>query len=65
MSQSTRSPPIARTWDDPSACPFCLTELADPGAGFMRHLEESPRCAAGFENWRDAVASDMRGEWSG
>jgi hypothetical protein len=42
-----------------------MTELADPGAGFVEHLDDSPVCESGFETWRTSVADDMRGEWSG
>jgi hypothetical protein len=65
MSQNSSSTPLPRTWDDPNQCPFCTDELEDPGAGFMRHLEDSPGCKRGFEQWRTSVAGDMGGEWSG
>jgi len=65
MSQAETPSKTAQTWDEPGVCPFCMATLEDPGAGFMRHLEESPVCAEGFENWRDAVARDMRGGWGG
>lgn len=65
MSESTAPSVLARTWDDPNVCPFCTAELDDPGAGFVRHIESSPVCATGFEQWRSAVAEDVRGEWSG
>lgn len=65
MSQTETPSVIAYTWDDPDRCPFCLSELSDPGAGFVAHIEESPVCRSGFETWRSSVAEDMRGEWSG
>lgn len=55
----------ATNWTDPGTCPFCGSALATPGAGFVDHLEESPDCAAGFEVWRENLAGDMAGEWSG
>lgn len=65
MSQEVQPSVIAHTWDDPTRCPFCLDELESEGEGFMDHLEESPICQQGFGMWRDAVADDVRGEWSG
>lgn len=50
---------------DPGQCPFCGTELASPGAGFMRHVETEPECRDAFETWRDHVTDDMRGGWAG
>ena len=51
----------ATDWDDPERCPFCGAALADPGAGFIDHVEESEPCKLGFERWRENVS----GEWSG
>ena len=65
MSQSTKPSEIAYTWDDPNRCPFCRTELTDPGEGFLNHIEDSPVCERGFETWRRTVATDIGGEWSG
>lgn len=65
MSQSQQPSEVAYTWEDPNRCPFCRSELDDPGAGFLAHLEESSVCERGFETWRTSVADDMRGEWSG
>jgi hypothetical protein len=65
MSQSEQPSEIAYSWDDPNRCPFCMTALDDPGAGFVEHLDDSPVCESGFETWRTSVADDMRGEWSG
>ncbi|MFC4548761.1 DUF7501 family protein [Halorussus sp. GCM10023401] len=53
------------TWNDPNHCPFCGTELADPGAGFVDHIDASDECESGFETWRSNVAGDIRGGWSG
>ena len=46
-------------------CPFCGVELADLGGPFMDHIEESPDCRERFDLWRENVAGDMGGEWSG
>lgn len=53
------------TWADPSTCPFCGDELSDPGAGFVDHIDEQTDCELGFEQWRENIASDLSGEWSG
>ncbi|KAB1188680.1 MULTISPECIES: hypothetical protein [Haloferax] len=65
MSQEVSPSVIAHTWDDPTRCPFCLAKLESEGAGFMDHIDESPICRQGFGMWRDAVADDVGGEWSG
>lgn len=65
MSQSETPSVVAHTWDNPEQCPFCLTTLEDAGAGFIDHLDESPICSEGFDQWRTSVANDMTGEWSG
>lgn len=52
-------------WSDPNTCPFCGSELADPGAGFIDHIDASPECESGFDVWKDNVAGDLGGEWSG
>ncbi|WP_256393467.1 DUF7501 family protein [Natronoarchaeum rubrum] len=52
-------------WTDPSTCPFCDAALADPGAGFIDHIHDSPDCESGFDQWRSNVSGDMGGEWSG
>ena len=49
----------------PRTCPFCGTDLPSPGAGFIRHIEESGGCHEAFETWRDRVAEDIRGGWAG
>ncbi|MCL9818469.1 DUF7501 family protein [Natronocalculus amylovorans] len=54
--------PIAE-WTDHNHCPFCQSRLADPGAGFMDHLDENPRCKSGFRQWRRNVAGDIGSEW--
>ncbi|MGM0604844.1 MAG: DUF7501 family protein [Halobacteriota archaeon] len=61
---SMENAPIPR-WNGTERCPFCQSELADPGAGFVDHLEESSRCDAGFEQWREHIAGDIGGEWIG
>lgn len=53
------------TWTDPEACPFCGAPLADGGPAFMDHLGDHPRCAAGFEAWRDRVVEDITAGWAG
>ncbi|MFW5917653.1 MAG: DUF7501 family protein [Halorubrum sp.] len=50
---------------EPNRCPFCERELASPGAGFIRHIEEDSACHDAFETWRDRVADDMCGGWAG
>lgn len=50
-------------WDNPDFCPFCGTELSDPGAGFIDHLETSETCRRRFKDWRENVAGDVSGEW--
>jgi hypothetical protein len=56
---------VATSWDDPSTCPFCGAALSDPGAGFVDHLDESAACTTEFETWREHVAGDIGGEWTG
>lgn len=51
------------TWTDPNVCPFCDAELADPGAGFIDHIEGSDECERGFDDWRENVAGDIGGGW--
>jgi hypothetical protein len=53
------------TWTDPYECPFCGDRLPTPGGGFVDHLGESPECESGFETWRERVAEDIHGGWSG
>jgi Zn-finger nucleic acid-binding protein len=50
---------------EPGRCPFCDADLASPGAGFVRHIDEAPKCRDAFETWRDRVTDDMRGGWPG
>jgi hypothetical protein len=52
-------------WDNPDYCPFCGAPLTDGGAGFIDHVDESPPCAERFEAWRQNVAGDVAGDWSG
>jgi len=56
---------LSETSIEPSQCPFCGTEIASPGAGFMRHVENEPECRDAFDTWRDRVTDDMRGGWAG
>lgn len=55
----------SETWTDPGRCPFCGEPLASPGAGFVAHLDDSDDCEAAFDTWRERVAGDVRGGWSG
>lgn len=55
----------ATNWSDPDTCPFCGSELATPGAGFIDHIDENARCETSFENWRSNLTDDLTGEWSG
>lgn len=52
-------------WSDPSTCPFCGSELANPGAGFVDHVTENPDCESGFDIWRENLVGDLVGEWGG
>ena len=52
-------------WENPDACPFCGASLPDGGAGFVDHAAANPDCEARFEEWRENVAGDIGGEWSG
>lgn len=67
---STMAPPTIEVgqeprWDDPERCPFCGSLLADGGAGFIDHTDESPSCKAAFDRWREQVSGDVVGEWTG
>lgn len=57
------SSPGSPDWGTPDFCP-CGAELRDGGAGFGEHAEESDPCRR-FEEWRENVADDVGGEWSG
>lgn len=59
------TPITDRNWSDPGTCPFCGSELPDPGAGFVDHLGASPDCEAYWDNWRENLAGDVRGGWAG
>ncbi|WP_276272838.1 DUF7501 family protein [Haloarcula litorea] len=52
-------------WSDPTTCPFCGTELASPGAGFVDHLDDRPDCDGAFDDWRTRIGDDVRGGWGG
>lgn len=56
---------LSETTIEPRECPFCGAELASPGAGFMRHIDEVSDCHDAFETWRDRVTDDVRGGWPG
>jgi hypothetical protein len=64
MAANDRSIPTT-SWENPTTCPFCGETIRDPGVGFVEHIDESRACNEAFETWRDRVASDMGGEWSG
>jgi hypothetical protein len=51
------------TWTDTGVCPFCDAEIADPGAGFIDHVDDSDDCADDFDTWRTRVADDVTGGW--
>ena len=53
------------TWTDPATCPFCGGDLANPGSGFVDHIDVSPDCRRGFDAWRENLAGDLAGEWTG
>jgi hypothetical protein len=53
------------SWSGPATCPFCGAGLADPGAGFVDHIAESPDCERGHADWKSNVAGDLAGGWSG
>lgn len=53
------------TWTGTTDCPFCGADLPDPGVGFVDHLDESAQCERGFDEWREQVAGDIGGEWTG
>jgi len=55
----------SETWTDPNQCPFCGREIPSPGEGFVRHIEESSTCDGAYRVWRERVADDIRGGWSG
>lgn len=59
--------PDSPDWDNPDYCPFCGVQLADGGAGFIDHIEgdANEACRERFEEWRENVAGDVGGEWSG
>ena len=52
-------------WDDPETCPFCHASLPDGGPGFISHIDDHPRCRRDFDQWRENVAGDIKGEWAG
>lgn len=61
----THPPSDSPEWDNPDFCPFCGAALRDGGAGFIEHIETTPACQERFEIWRENVADDIDGEWSG
>ena len=62
---SPRKPNRPTDWSGTETCPFCGTNLPDPGAGFIEHTKGSPRCRGAFEGWRNRIADDIYAEWSG
>lgn len=65
MTSHSHPPRDGPGWDDPDFCPFCGERLTDAGAGFMSHVDESSTCRERFDAWRENVADDVGGEWSG
>jgi hypothetical protein len=65
MADYSHPEPGTGEWDDPDFCPFCGTELNDPGAGFIAHVEAAPTCRRRFEAWREGVTDDIGSEWGG
>lgn len=53
------------TWTDLHRCPFCGEYIPSPGKGFMIHISEAAECDADFEMWREHVAEDIQGGWTG
>ncbi len=52
-------------WSDTATCPFCGGHLADPGAGFVDHIQANDECHQSFDTWRKHVSDDLGGTWSG
>ena len=67
MSDHDHPPEDSPNWDDPDYCPFCGQRLPDGGPGFFDHIrtEDNAVCRKRFEDWRENVAEDIGGEWSG
>jgi hypothetical protein len=57
--------PEANDWENPDFCPFCGERLSDPGEGFLDHVADSTPCDERFAAWRENIADDIGGEWSG
>lgn len=56
---------VQPNWSDAASCPYCESDLADPGAGFVDHVAESPDCLESYAAWKERVASDVPAGWSG
>lgn len=65
MADHDHPSPDSPEWDRPDFCPFCGAALRDGGAGFVEHVGERETCRRRFEEWRENVADDVGGEWSG
>ena len=67
MADHEHPPEASEHWDNPDFCPFCGQHLPDGGAGFYDHIQDSDNatCRERFEEWRENVAGDIGGEWSG
>jgi len=52
-------------WENPEACPFCGEQLADCDVGFVDHADADSDCNARLEEWRENVAGDVGGGWTG
>lgn len=65
MPTHTTPLPPKPDWGDLDRCPFCEDAIPNPGSGFIEHVREHSECHRGFNRWRETVADDMRGGWSG
>ncbi|HVL86754.1 MAG TPA: hypothetical protein VM681_01905 [Candidatus Thermoplasmatota archaeon] len=43
------------------ACMFCGGHIADPGLGFLVHLDGKPSCRAQHEEWKERLQEDWGG----
>ncbi|WP_254522045.1 DUF7501 family protein [Natrinema caseinilyticum] len=67
MAEHDHPAPNSPGWDNPDFCPFCGHRLPDGGPGFVDHIQNDANatCRDRFEEWRENVADDIGGEWSG
>ncbi len=64
MSVETQ-PSSTNSWTNPERCPFCDARIEDGGWGFVVHVRANEPCEKEFDMWREQIAGDMAGEWSG